>query len=284
MSDPSSLVRSYSPRGTFQTPMRSVAMARREIYVSRHVIWQLFARDFVANLRQKILGYLWVIITPLLAIASFVFLNYAGVLNPGEMSIPYPLFVFIGTSLWALLMTTVTAVANGLIGNSDLIIRTNIPKIGLSLTGLANVLYNYIVGFLLLLIVFAFFRLVPSPWILFYPIVSLPLIALGVGVGLVLAVVGTVARDVTPIALSVLGLLMYVTPVVFNADLSNPVLRRIIVANPLTYLVDTPRSLATLGVIPSPIGYLLSCMLSLVMLLIGIHAFYLVQDKVAERL
>lgn len=264
--------------------MRSIAMARREIYVSRHVIWQLFARDFVANLRQKILGYLWVIITPLLAIASFVFLNYAGVLNPGEMTIPYPLFVFIGTSLWALLMTTVTAVANGLIGNSDLIIRTNIPKIGLSLTGLANVLYNYIVGFVLLLIVFAFFKLAPSPWILCYPIVSLPLIALGVGVGLVLAVVGTVARDVTPIALSVLGLLMYATPVVFNADLSNPVLRRIIVANPLTYLVDSPRSLATLGVIPSPIGFLLSTLLSFLILGIGIHAFYLVQDKVAERL
>ncbi|MCP9784748.1 ABC transporter permease [Cyanobium sp. N5-Cardenillas] len=284
MADPSSLVRSYSPRRTFQTPIRSIAMAWREIYVSRHVIWQLFARDFVANLRQKVLGYLWVIITPLLAIASFVFLNYAGVLNPGEMSIPYPLFVYIGTSLWALLMATITTVANGLIGNSDLIIRTNIPKIGLSLTGLANVLYNYIVGVVLLLVVFAFFRLSPHPGILLYPIVSLPIIALGVGVGLVLAVVGTVARDVTPIAVSILGLLMYVTPVVFNADLSNPVLRRIIIANPLTYLVDTPRSLATLGVIPSPIGYFLATLLSLVMLWIGIHAFYLVQDKVAERL
>lgn len=264
--------------------MRSLVMAWREVYVSRHVIWQLFARDFVANLRQKLLGYLWVIITPLLAIASFVFLNYAGVLNPGAMSVPYPLFVYIGTSLWTLLMTTMTAVANGLIGNSDLIIRTNIPKIGLSLTGLANVLYNYIMGVILLLIVFAFFRLAPHPGIILYPFVSLPIIALGVGVGLVLSVVGTVARDVTPIAVSVLGLLMYVTPVVFNADLSNPVLRRIIVANPLTYLVDTPRSLATLGVIPSPIGYLLSSILSLVVLWIGIHAFYLVQDKVAERL
>lgn len=284
MPETSSTVRSYSPRRSFQTPIQSLVMAWKEVYVSRHVIWQLFARDFVANLRQKLFGYLWVLITPLVAIASFVFLNYAGVLNPGTISVPYPLFIYIGTSLWALLTNTMTAVANGLIGNSDLIIRTNIPKIGLSLTGLANVLYNYIIGVILLLIVFAFFRLSPHPLLILYPIFSLPIVALGVGVGLVLAVVGTVARDVTPIATSFLGLLMYVTPVIFNTDLSSPVLRRIVVANPLTYLVDTPRSLATIGVIPNPTGYLFSTLLSFLMLWIGIHAFYLVQDKVAERL
>lgn len=284
MPNSSQLIRTYSPRRKLQTPFRSISMAWQEIYFSRHVIWQLFARDFIANLRQKVLGYLWLLITPLLGIASFVFLNFAGVLNPGSLDIPYPLFVYIGTSLWALLMATITAVANGLITNSDLIIRTNIPKIGLSLTGMANVLYNYFVGIVMLLVVFVFCRLLPSPWMFFYPLLSLPIIALGIGIGLVLAVVGTVARDITQIATTTLGLLMYVTPVVFNADLSNPFLRRIIAANPLTYLVDTPRSLATLGLIPHPIAYVLSTLLSILMLGVGIHAFYLVQDKVAERL
>jgi lipopolysaccharide transport system permease protein len=182
------------------------------------------------------------------------------------------------------MMATVNAVSNGLIVNSDLIIRTNIPKIGLSLTGLATVLYNFIVGIVLLLLVFVFCRLAPSPWMICYPIVSLPLIAMGVGIGLTLSVIGTVARDATPITLSILGLLMYATPVVFDADLANPFLRRVIQVNPLTYLVDSPRSLVTMGTIPHPLGFLLSALLAFLTLGMGIHTFYLLQDKVAERL
>jgi|688.fasta_scaffold19332_7 ABC-type polysaccharide/polyol phosphate export permease len=284
MHNPTQSVRVYSPRRKLQTPFRSAVMAWEEIYLSRHVIWQLFARDFTANLRQKIFGYLWIFITPLLGIASFVFLNYVGVLNPGAMDLPYPLFVYIGTSLWALLTATVTTVANGLIANADLIIRTNTPKIGLTLTGLAGVVYNYLVGVIMLLIIFMVYRISPSPWILIYPLVSFPILALGVGVGLILAVVGTVARDVSPIAVSVLGLLMYATPVVFSAELTSPALRPIIAANPLTYLIDTPRSLITSGVIPSPLGFCLSGVLSVGVLFLGVHAFYLAQDKVAERL
>jgi lipopolysaccharide transport system permease protein len=284
MSNPPQSVRIYSPRRKLQTPLRSVVMAWDEIYLSRNVIWQLFTRDFIANLRQKIFGYLWIFITPLLGIASFVFLNYAGVLNPGVMDLPYPLFVYIGTSLWALLTATVASVGNGLIANSDLIIRTNTPKIGLTLTGLAGVVYNYLVGVIMLLLIFLAYRISPSPWMLIYPLLSLPILALGVGIGLVLAVVGTVARDVSPIVVSMLGLLMYATPVVFSSDLSNPVLRPIIAANPLTYLIDTPRSLVTSGVIPNPMGFCLSSILAFAVLLLGIHAFYLVQDTVAERL
>ena len=283
LNDPKT-VRIFSPRRKLQTPFRSMSMAWDEIYLSRHVIWQLFARDFNANLRQKVFGYMWIFITPLLGIVSFVFLNYAGVLNPGVMEIPYPLFVYIGTSLWALLTASVTSIANGLIANSDLIIRTNTPKIGLTLTGLAGVIYNYIVGVIMLLLIFLVYRISPSPWMLIYPLVSLPILAIGVGVGLILAVVGTVARDITPIAVSILGLLMYATPVVFNSDLSNPVLRPIIAANPLTYLIDTPRSLVTSGIIPSPLGFLLASLMAASILILGIHAFYLAQDKVAERL
>lgn len=259
-------------------------MAWDEIYISRHVIWQLFARDFTANLRQKVFGYLWIFITPLLGIASFVFLNYAGILKPGDLNLPYPLYVYIGTSLWALLTATITTVANGLIANADLIVRTNTPKIGLTLTGLAGVVYTYLVGVIILLAIFVAYRIFPSPWILLYPLFSLPILALGVGVGLIMAVVGTVARDVSPITVSVLGLLMYATPVVFSPDLSSSVLRPIIAANPLTYLIDTPRSLITFGVIASPLGFCLSVLLSFGVLFLGIHAFYLAQDKVAERL
>jgi lipopolysaccharide transport system permease protein len=280
----SQVIRTYQAGSKSLLPTGSVKLAFQELYFSRHAIWHLFVRDFMAGFRQKIFGYFWILASPLLGIASFVFMNFTGVLDPGPLDMPYPIFVFIGTNLWGLLTITTTTVANGLIVNSDLIMRTNIPHVGLAVTGMANVMYNFLVGILVLLIVLITFQLPPSPLGIFYPLTVVPLVLLGIGFGLVLAVVGSVARDVTSIFVNLLALVMYLTPVVFSAEFKDPLLQQVVHYNPLTYLVNTPRSLLMLGHIPNLVGFVLSSLFSVLVLVAGIHMFYLVKDKVAERL
>lgn len=278
------IVRTYEAFGEVLGPIDSVILAFRELSWSRHVLWHLFVRDFVAGFRQKLLGYLWIVLAPLLGIASFVFMQSTGILNPGKTELPYPIYVFIGTSIWGLLISALTTVASGLIGNADLVMRTNIPKIGLAVTGLAALCYNLLVNLIVLVLLLLAFKLVPSPWVLLYPVAVLPIIMLGVGVGLILSVVGAVARDVTGMFISLISLLMYVTPVVYTAQFTHPVLQQIVKWNPLTYLVDTPRSLLAVGSIPSPAGYAYATLFAVLILWMGIHAFYLIKDKVTERL
>ena len=278
------LVRTYTAMGPSLSPLASLRQAFGELYWSRHVVWHLFRRDFVVGFRQKLFGYLWIVLVPLIGIASFVFMQSTGILNPGDIGYPYAVFVFIGTTLWAIFMTAMGNVANGLIGNTDLVMRTNIPKIGLAVTGLAPLSYSIIVGFVVLAIVMITVRLLPSPWAILYPFAMLPIILLGVGMGLILSVVGAVARDVTGMATTVINLVMYVTPVIFETKFEHPVLQFIVRWNPLTYLVDTPRSLFVLGRVPDPLGFTLATIFALVVFWVGIHAFYLIKDKVSERL
>ncbi|MGM4921467.1 ABC transporter permease [Tardiphaga sp. 804_B3_N1_9] len=278
------VVRTYTAMGPSLSPLTSLRMAFGELYWSRHVVWHLFRRDFVVGFRQKLLGYLWIVLVPLIGIASFVFMQSTGILNPGDIGYPYPVFVFIGTTLWAIFMTAMGNVANGLIGNTDLVMRTNIPKIGLAVTGLAPLSYSVLVGFVVLAIVMMTVRMLPSAWAVLYPFAILPIILLGVGMGLILSVVGAVARDVTGMATTVINLVMYVTPVIYETKFEHPVLQFIVLWNPLTYLVDTPRSLFVLGRVPNPLGFTLSTIFALVVFCVGIHAFYIIKDKVSERL
>ncbi len=278
------LVRTYTAMGSSLSPLASLRQAFGELYWSRHVVWHLFRRDFVVGFRQKLLGYLWIVLVPLIGIASFVFMQSTGILNPGDIGYPYTVFVFIGTTLWTIFMAAMGNVANGLIGNTDLVMRTNIPKIGLAVTGLATLSYSIIVGFVVLAIVMITVQMLPSPWAILYPFAMLPIILLGVGMGLILSVVGAVARDVTGIATTVINLVMYVTPVIFETKFEHPVLQFIVRWNPLTYLVDTPRSLVVLGRVPDPVGFTLATIFAVVVLWTGIHAFYLIKDKVSERL
>ena len=277
-------IRTYEAKGDVLGPIDSVILTYQELYWSRHVLWHLFVRDFVAGFRQKLLGYLWIVLLPLMGIASFVFMQWTGILNPGDMKIPYPIYVYIGTSVWGLFISSLTTVASGLIGNSDFVMRTNIPKIGLAVTGLAALCYGLIVNLLVLVVLLLVFQLKPSPWALLYPLAVLPIILLGIGLGLILSVVGAVARDITGMFTSIINFAMYVTPVVYTAQFTNPILIELVRWNPLTYLVDTPRSLFVLGDMPEPTGYVMSVLFSLAVLWLGLHAFYLIKDKVTERL
>ncbi|MEZ2129483.1 MULTISPECIES: ABC transporter permease [unclassified Sinorhizobium] len=277
-------VRIYEAQGSVLGPVQSLVLAVRELYWSRHVLWHLFVRDFVAGFRQKLLGYLWIVLVPLLGIASFVFMQLTGILNPGDTDFPYPIFVFIGTTIWGIFVSALSVVANGLISNTDLVMRTNIPKIGLAITGLASLLYNLLVNLVVLIVLMAVFGRLPSVWAVAYPLAVLPIILLGVGIGLILSVIGAVARDVTGMFTTLINLAMYITPVVYTAEFQNPVLQNVVRFNPLTYLVDAPRSLFVRGDIPDPLGFALATFFSVLVLWLGIHAFYLIKDKVTERL
>lgn len=281
---PPKIIRTYEAFGEVLGPIDSVILAGRELYWSRHVLWHLFVRDFVAGFRQKLLGYLWIVLVPLIGIASFVFMQWTGILNPGETELPYPIYVYIGTSIWGLFISALTVVANGLISNTDLVMRTNIPKIGLAVTGLASLCYNLLVNLVVLVLLLFVFQLSPSIWSLLYPLTVLPIIMLGVGLGLILSVIGAVARDVTGMFATLINLVMYVTPVVYTAQFSHPLLQEIVHWNPLTYLVDVPRSIFVLGKIPDQAGYAFSILFSIAILWLGIHSFYLIKDKVTERL
>lgn len=278
------IIRTYEPVGEGQGPLRTLQLAAGELYWSRHVLWHLFVRDFVAGFRQKLLGYLWIVLMPLTGIASFVFMEITGILNPGSTEIPYPIFVFIGTTVWGTFIAAITTVAGGLINNADLVMRTNIPKIGLAVTGLASVAYSLLVNLIVLVVLMALLGRFPSIWAIFYPLTVIPIVILGAGLGLILSVIGAVARDVTSMVITLVNLVMYITPVVYTAQFENPWLQTIVRWNPLTYLVDTPRTLFVAGRVPSLIGFGLSTALVLFVLWGGIHAFYLIKDKVAERL
>ena len=82
-----------------------------------------------------------------------------------------------------------------------------------------------------------------------------------------------------------MGLIMYITPVIYVADtIEQPVVQALINYNPLSHLVHVPRSLFYLGETTQWSEYALSVAFAVVVFAMGVYAFYLLQDKVAERL
>ena len=259
--------------------------AGADISSSRYVIARLFWRDFVAQFRQKLLGYLWALLGPLFGIVSFLFLYFVGVLRPGQGDIPYPLYVLFGSMIWGCLPGAMGAVSGGLQNQADLILRTRIPKLALAISSLAGVAYSVLISMGTMTMVLLVFGVKPTWWFLAYPILVLPMVLLGTALGLVLSVLGTIAKDLTPLVTQTLSLAMYVTPVIYlQSTIQNPIIRSIIEWNPITYLVDTPRALVFLGQADNLSPFIFVALVTIALVVLGLRVFYLLEDLVAERL
>ena len=275
----------YTANGGRGGILRTAARSVSDIIRYRYLVWTLFSRDFKAQFKQSFLGYFWAALGPLLGVFSFVFMNYAGILNPGPLSVPYPVYAFVGTSLWGFLTSSIGVMSSGLNAQSELIMRTNIPKIALAASAFANIIYGVLVNLVLVVLFLLVFRMPANALSLAFPVLMLPLIVMGVGIGLVISVLGIIARDIGKIISQFFTLLMFLTPVIFVSDhIHSRMLHRLIMANPLTYLIEVPRSVLFAQTTPYWNEYLSATALAVVMLLLGIKVFDIVQDLVAERL
>lgn len=96
--------------------------------------------------------------------------------------------------------------------------------------------------------------------------------------------ISIVAVDISKIIDQFMGLLLWVTPVIYSSKFDNPLVQEIIKWNPLTYLIGTLRDIIMLGRIDSLEIYLITSLFSLFIFLISLRLFYLAEKRLIERI
>ncbi|MEI8138467.1 MAG: ABC transporter permease [bacterium] len=266
--------------GFFQT----WAVMSRNVWGARELIWQLFKRDFLAGYKKSFVGFSWVFVSPILGIVSWIFLQKTGLLKPGDVGIPYPAYVLIGTSMWALFIGFFGSASSTLSAGGGLLMQVNYPHEALLFKQLATQLANYLIGFVMNICVLLAFHVVPSWGILLLPLVALPLFFLATAVGLMVSMISVVAYDLSRMVDIGMSILMYTTPIIYSASNSSEGLQLINRWNPLTYLVCSCRDMIIYGHLYHPKGYFIAATISLVLFMISWRLFYVSEDKLIERM
>jgi len=256
----------------------------RNIVRSRELIWQLFKRDFFAAYKKSFIGISWIFISPLMGIVSWVYLNMTGMLKPGDVGIPYPAYVLVGTSMWGLFIGFFSSATETLSSGKDLVMQVNYPHEALLFKQTAQHLANFVIAFILNIIVLLIMGVIPSWKTIFFPIVILPLFFLGAAIGLVFSMISIVAIDINKAVSMGMALMMYVTPIIYSDKINNHVVQTIIKWNPLTYLVCSARDIIIYGRLYNYKGYLICSFISLLLFLISWRLFYVSEDKIIERM
>jgi len=246
--------------------------------------YQLFKRDFLQQYKKSLIGMGWLFITPILGIISWVFMNATGILSPGDVGIPYPAYVLISTTIFALFQSFYTGASGTLSAGSGFISQVNYPHDALLVKQTLQQLASFIINFIITLIVLSFFKVYPTWMIVFFPLLIIPLFLLGSAIGLVSSILTVVMPDLHRIIGVLMGLLLYITPVIYSSKISNPTLQRVIEWNPLTYLVGGVRDAIIYGRIEHLDRFLIVSAISLILFCMAWRFFYVSEQKVIEKM
>ncbi len=256
----------------------------RNINSSWELNWQLFRRDFFMAYRRSFLGTTWIFITPIIGIVSWVFYNMTGILSPGDTGIPYPAYVLMSTTIYGLWGSFQNAATGTLVAGNGFINQVNYPHEALLLKQVMIQMANFTLSFLMVLAVLLFFQVIPSWKIVLFPIVILPLFFLGTSIGLCISIISVVFPDLERVAVFLTGLVMYITPVIYSQDVSDPLLSSIIKYNPLTYLIGGARDCVIYGRIDN-IGVFIGIgLFTFLMFLVSMRLFYVTEQRVVEKM
>lgn len=266
--------------GFFQT---WVIMANN-ILQSRELIWQLFKRDFLAGYKKSFVGITWIFISPVFGVISWVFLQYTGLLRPGDVGVPYPAYVLIGSSVWGLFMGFYGAAGETLASGAGLQLQINYPHEALLFKQTAQFLANFLISFAMNIILLFAFGVIPSWKIVFFPLVSLPLFFLGSALGLISSMIAVVAVDARGAINIGMGLLIWITPIIYSDKVSSALVQTSIKWNPLTYLVCSARDIILYGRLYNTLGFIICSGLSVLCFLVSWRMFYISEDKLVERM
>ena len=254
-----------------------------ELVQSRELIWRLFLRDFTARYKQSVLGVLWALITPFMAVGTFVLLNRSGVLNIGEVDIPYPAYALLGLTVWQLFAGGLVACSNAIVAGGSMVVKINFPKETLVIAALGQTLVETLVRLALLVIVFAFYRLVPAWTAILFPLALVPLLLLTLGMGFLLALLNVLLKDVANMVTLTTTFLLFLTPVLYPTP-RDGLFSIVAKHNPLAALVTGARDLVVTGYLTKPTEFAWASALSVTLFLLSWRVFHLAEMRMAERM
>ncbi len=247
----------------------SPAFLLKSIRSHRQLIAQMAWREVVGRYQGSILGLAWSFFNPLLMLLVYTFVFsviFKARWSLGtEGNVDYALILFVGLIAHGFFSEVLNRSPGLILSNANYVKKVVFPLELLPVIGLLSALFHSLVNVVVLLIAFMVTGKSLGWTVVFFPVVFLPLAVLALGLSWGLASLGVYVRDVSQTVGIVTMLLMFLAPVVYPVSAVPEHLRPLLMANPLTFIIEQSRNVLIWGRSPAWGGLLLFfCMSALV--------------------
>jgi lipopolysaccharide transport system permease protein len=213
----------------------------KDIWAYRELLFFLTWRDVKVRYKQTLLGAAWAILQPLFMMIIFTifFGRLAGVDSAG---VPYPIFALAGLVPWTFFSNTITASGNSLVGSAHLITKVYFPRLIVPAAAMLAGLVDFVLAFLLLVVMMFYYRVPLTMQVLFLPIVVLLTALFGLGVGTWMSALNVKYRDVRFALPFLIQLWLFVSSVILPSSSVPEKYRWILMFNPMSGIIEGYRA------------------------------------------
>jgi lipopolysaccharide transport system permease protein len=244
-----------------------------ELWRYRELFFIFAWRDIKVRYKQTVLGAAWAIFQPLFSMFIFtIFFGNFAKIPSGQL--PYTLFVLVGLIFWNFFSGILSRASNSLVDNESIVKKVYFPRVILPLSTIGSNLIDFVISFLLLLVVTLYYRFIPSPLVFVLVPIGLAIGAFGAaGLGLFLSSFNVKYRDVRYILPFFIQMFIFLTPVIYPTDIMRPSFRYLIALNPMTGVIEAARTVFTGSAAINWTALGISGIASVVVFIFGLYYF-----------
>ncbi len=255
------------------------------LFKHRYLLGQLVRRDVLLKYRGSFLGIGWSFLYPLLLLAVFslVFGRFMGSTWPRYGEAPPALVIYCGLVVFTPFAEVLSSAPRLLLGYQNYVKKIIFPTEILPVMQVFSAGIHALVNATLLLaatVLLCGFKASQ----LSLPLMLLPPLFLALGVAWFMAAAGVFVRDLVHVMPVFSQVLMFLSPVVYPADIVPATFRWLIVLNPLAPMIENVRAALLPGPGPDWLSWVVSVTVALAVALLGLSFFIRGKEEFADVL
>jgi len=213
----------------------------------------LIKREIRVRYRSAALGLAWLIINPLLLLATYtlvfgvIFTRKSGV---GESLGDFILTLFCGLTLYWFFAETMNRSCSVIRSQPNLVKKVVFPVEILPLVSLGASVFSVCLNLLILVALSLLINLSVHPTILLAPLVILPLVVMTAGFAWVISGWGVYYSDLDNVVLFLTTLMLFLSPIFYPVSAAPEAVQPFFILNPLAFPIEELRKVVLLGESP----------------------------------
>jgi lipopolysaccharide transport system permease protein len=228
----------------------------RSLWFNRQLIRQMTVREVVGRYKGSVMGLFWSFLNPVFMLVvytfvfSVVFKARWGTGGVEETKTQFAVVLFVGMIVHGLFAEVLNRAPGLILANANYVKKVVFPLEILPIVSMGGALFHSLVSLGVLLAAFVMFNGYLHWTVIFIPFVLLPLVILVLGLAWMLASLGVFLRDVGQTIGIITTVMMFLSPVFFPVTALPEQYRPVIMANPLTFIIEQSREVLIWGRLP----------------------------------
>jgi lipopolysaccharide transport system permease protein len=243
-----------------------------------NMIYQLARREVMGRYRGSVMGLAWSFFNPvlMLVIYTFVFSTVFKArwgVSESEGKVDFAIVLFAGLIVHGVFAECINRAPLLIVNNATYVKKVVFPLEILPLVAMGSALFHAAISLIVMLSV----QLLSTgsvPWTaILFPLIVLPLVLVTIGLSWFLAATGVFVRDIAQTTSILTTILLFLSPVFYPITALPEKFQKLLMVNPLTFIIEQARQVLIWGTPPSWRGLLVYGLVSMGVAWLGFWYF-----------